>query len=207
MVEWIDTILSRVGPEAYALLALAAALEYLVPPFPGDTVVLLGGVLAVRGAKPWWLVFAVVTAGSVLGAAANFYLGKWLDARVERRLSRKAIFGISLEQLHAVEAKMRKRGALLLLFNRFIPGVRGLFFVAAGMSHMPLSKVLTLGALSAAAHTALVLALGIALGGNAERLEQVVGRYQSAALGLVIVAVIAVAVRTVVKLRRSRETP
>ncbi|MDQ3264846.1 MAG: DedA family protein [Myxococcota bacterium] len=204
MVEWLDSLISQVGPVAYALLAAAAALEYLVPPFPGDTVVLLGGVYAVRGDKPWWLVFLAVTAGSVLGAAANFYLGKWLDTRMERRLAHKTILGISLQQLHAVEEKMRKRGILLLLLNRFIPGVRGLFFVAAGMSHMPVGKVLVCGAISAAAHTAVVMGLGIALGGNAEALVALVARYQSAALGLLAVVALALAVRFLQKRRAAQ---
>lgn len=194
MVELLDSWIHAVGPFAYLVLAVAAALEYVVPPFPGDTVVLLGGVYAVRGEKSWLLVFLVIIAGSVLGAAVNYFVGRWVDVKVERRLERKAILGMSLEQLHSVEARMRRRGAWLLLFNRFIPGVRGLFFVAAGMSNMPVQKVLVLGAISAAAHTAVVLALGIALGGNVERIEGVVARYQSLALwGLAVVGLLFVA--------------
>lgn len=182
MVELLDSWIRAVGPFAYFVLAVAAALEYVVPPFPGDTVVLLGGVYAVRGEKSWLLVFLVIIAGSVVGAAVNYFIGRWLDVKVEHRLERKAILGMSLDQLLTVEARMRKRGGWLLLFNRFIPGVRGLLFVAAGMSNMPLPRVLGLGAISAAAHTAVVLGVGMALGGNVERIEAVAARYQSLAL-------------------------
>lgn len=202
MVELLDHYISSVGPVAYLVLLLAAALEYVVPPFPGDSIVLLGGIYAVRGDKPWWLVFVVVTLGSVLGAAINFELGRWIDRRVERRLERKRILGISIEQLHSVEARMRRRGSWLLLFNRFIPGIRGLFFVAAGMARMDLRRVLLLGAVSAMAHTGLMLALGIALGGNIEKLQGLMNQYQRLAIGLLVVAAVAVLVRVLQKTRR-----
>jgi membrane protein DedA with SNARE-associated domain len=201
MVELLDTWISHVGPVAYLVLLVAAALEYVVPPFPGDTVVLMGGIYAVRGDKPWWLVFAAVTIGSVIGAAINFQIGRWIDARVERRLGQKTVFGISLERLHAVEAKMRQRGAVLILLNRFIPGIRGLFFVAAGMSHMRRRQVLSLGAVSAMLHTAVMLALGIALGGNMERLEALMNQYQRVAIGLMLVIALALVVRFVTRRR------
>jgi membrane protein DedA with SNARE-associated domain len=68
---------------------------------------------------------------------------------------------------------------------------------------MPRSNALILGGLSAMAHTALVLALGAAVGGNLEQLETLMWRYQRAVIGLVVVGVLAVVVRALAR----RKTP
>jgi len=190
MVEYLDNLITHIGLLGLLVLGLAAALEYVVPPFPGDTITLLGGVYAVRGDHPWPLVFGVVVSGSVLGALINYQVGHWLGRRFEQRPG-EAFFGITHARLESVQAQMRRKGPWLLLVNRFLPGIRGLIFVAAGAARMPRANALVLGALSAVAHTALVLALGVAVGGNLERLELLVGRYQRGViLGVVLVAAV-----------------
>lgn len=195
VLEAFDSAIRQVGPAAFFFLGLAAMLEYLLPPFPGDSVVLLGGIYAVRGQQPYWLVFVAVLAGSLLGALINFTIGQWIGARVERNPDRKTVLGLSMRSLHDAEARMRRYGGWLIATNRFIPGIRGLFFVAAGMSGMPRGRVMALGALSAAAHSALLLLLGVALGGNFERISALLGGWQRAAFGLMAVAALALAVR------------
>jgi membrane protein DedA with SNARE-associated domain len=195
VLEAFDSAIRQVGPAAFFVLGLAAMLEYLLPPFPGDSVVLLGGVYAVRGQQPYWLVFVAVLVGSLLGALANFTIGQWVGTRVERDPNRKTVLGVSMRSLHDAEAKMRRYGGWLIAANRFIPGIRGLLFVAAGMAGMQRGRVMALGALSAAAHSALILFVGVSLGGNAERIAAFMGTWQRAASGLVVVALLALVVR------------
>jgi len=177
MLEQIDQLMASVGLLAYLILAGAALLEYVVPPFPGDSVVLLGGVYAVRGAHPWWGVFGAVLVGSVLGAACNYWLGRLLARRFDRDRTRSYL-GFTHARLEQLQARMRLRGGWLLLINRFLPGIRGAVFIAAGASHMPIRRCLLLGALSAAAHSGLVLWAGYAVGGNLEELTALFARYQ-----------------------------
>ena len=198
MVEFLDNFITHLGLLGLLVFAVAAALEYVVPPFPGDTITLLGGVYAVRGDHPWPLVFGVVVAGSVLGALINYQVGHWLGGRFERRPG-EAFFGITHARLESVQAQMRRKGPWLLLVNRFLPGIRGLIFVAAGAARMPRANALLLGALSAVAHTALVLALGVAVGGNLERLEFLVGRYQRGVILGVVLVVLVLGLRTLLK--------
>ena len=95
MVHFIDQLISSLGSLGLLVLGLAAALEYVVPPFPGDTITLPGGVYAVRGTQPWPLVFLVVTAGSVVGAAINYWAGHWLGKRFDAHPG-KSYFGLSV---------------------------------------------------------------------------------------------------------------
>jgi membrane protein DedA with SNARE-associated domain len=203
VLQAFDNLIREVGPLAFLGLGLAAMVEYLLPPFPGDSVVLLGGVYAVRGQQPYWLVFVAVMMGSVLGALVNFSIGRGLGRVAERDPSRQKVWGISMRALHQAEARMRRYGDWLLVANRFIPGIRGLFFVAAGMSGVPRGRALALGAVSAAAHTGALLALGVALGGNAERIGAWMERWQRASLALVGVALLGLLVRWLSRRRRN----
>jgi membrane protein DedA with SNARE-associated domain len=203
MVESIDHFIRTLGMAGLLVLGLAAMVEYVVPPFPGDTITLLGGVYAVRGDHPWPLVFLVVTAGSVAGAAINYWFGHWLARRFEKN-PHKSWFGLTHAELEAAQAKMRRGGPWLLLVNRFLPGIRGIIFIAAGAARMPRRNALLLGAISAMAHNGLVLAIGHAVGGNLERLETLVARYQLAVVVLVVIGALAVLVRALA--RRSPAT-
>lgn len=201
MVETIDHLIMAMGMAGLLVLGLAAMMEYLVPPFPGDTITLLGGVYAVRGDHPWPLVFLIVTVGSVSGAAINYWFGTWLARRFEAHPN-TSYLGFTHAKLEVVQARMRRSGPWLLLVNRFLPAVRGVIFIAAGAARIPRRNALLLGAVSAMAHNALVLMVGRAVGGNLERLEALVSRYQMAVVVLVVVAVLAVVVRAL-----ARRTP
>ena len=203
MIETLDHWIAAVGPLAFLALGLAAMIEYVFPPFPGDTILLLGGVYAARGDKPWWAVLAVITLGSVVGAAINYAIGIWLLGWFERRGEDKAFLGLTHKRFHAMQGQMRRRGTWLLLGNRFMPGIRGIIFFAAGAALLPLRRVLGLATISALAWNSLVLAVGIAVGGNAERLERLFARYQEGAVGLLLVAALGAGVRFWLKRRKN----
>ncbi|MBN9682423.1 MULTISPECIES: DedA family protein [unclassified Corallococcus] len=205
-IEHVDKLIGTLGPFGFLVLGVAAMLEYVVPPFPGDTIVLMGGIYAVRGEKPWWLVLAVVTAGSVVGAFINYTVGHWLAKRFEQQPGR-SFFGLTHARLEQVQARMRHAGPWLLLVNRFLPGIRGVIFIAAGAARMPRFNALVLGAISALAHSGLILALGMAVGGNLERLTVLVSRYQYAVIGLLGVAALAFGVRALTRRRESAVEP
>src|SRR5919106_4311035 len=198
MVETLDAWIRAVGPLGYVALFAASLVEYVFPPFPGDTVVLLGGVFAVRGQRSWVLVLAAVTLGSVVGAALDYLIG----SRLARRFGRREDFAERHPHLVRLQAKMRGGGIPLVAFNRFMPGVRGLIFLAAGASGMDFWRVMGWGALSALLWNALILGVGIAVGGNAERLEHFVQDYNRAEWVVMAVAVGAFAARDVWKFRR-----
>jgi membrane protein DedA with SNARE-associated domain len=188
MIETLDSWIRAVGPLGYLVLFGAALVEYVVPPFPGDTVVLLGGVYAVRGNKPWALVFAVVTLGSIAGSAINYFVG--------RRMARR------FPQLLQLQDRMRRGGIPLIAFNRFLPGIRGLLFAAAGAAEMSFPHVMFWGGVSSVLWNALIMGVGIAVGGNAERLGALLRQYNAVAWGLLGTAAIMFSARYVWRLWR-----
>ncbi len=201
MVQWLDALVRQSGAVGLLVLFFCAAVEYVFPPFPGDTVTLLGGVYAVRGEQPVALVFGAVMAGSIAGAAIDWLAGRWLAGRVASGGGWSSRW-ITAEQLAKWEERFRRRGSYWLVANRFFPGIRGPIFLAAGISGIPLPRVLLLGGLSALLWNALLFAAGYAVGGEAERLQALVSTYAEMAWGLLAAVILALVARALIRRRR-----
>jgi len=200
-VQILSEALSRTSDYAPLVLFLGGLVEYVFPPFPGDTLVLLGAWYAVHGDLSWPLTFLSVTAGAVAGAWIDYQVGAALGRRLDRSAERRG--PLTADRLHRVEQGYRRYGAWFLVANRFLPGVRAFLFVAAGASGMPKGRVLLYGGISAAVWNALLLVAGAFLVRNLDEMVQLLERYTDAAWA-VIAAVAAVLVVRALWLRRAR---
>ena len=156
----------QLGPLALALLFCAAGIEYVFPPFPGDSITLFGAVLVGAGGWPAAPVYAAITAGSILGMAIDHRFGRFVASRDQHWRGRSGWWrkvGVQLDRTLPVFAR---RPTAYLICNRFLPSIRALFFVAAGMVGVPLWRTLLFGALSALAWNALTFGLGAPVGSN-----------------------------------------
>ena len=113
------------------LVGFAAFAKYVVPPFPGDSVMLIGFFLSAKGGSPAWTIVLGACCGGLLGSACAFYLGRRLGmpllARIEERSSRQ----LPVEKLRQL---FRTFGEKALLLNRFLPVLRSFMLYAAGAS-------------------------------------------------------------------------
>jgi membrane protein DedA with SNARE-associated domain len=169
------------------LLLLSACIEYLFPPFPGDMITVFGAFLVVRHGWNGAAVFGVVTVGSIIGFMIDFAVGRWLG-RTEERWARGRI-GRFRPQIDQLIARFARHGGLYLALNRFVPSLRGLFFVAAGMARLRWWEVLAFGTISALAWNALLLALGLTVGQSWDRLRDAFNAY-----GIIVWSVVALVV-------------
>jgi membrane protein DedA with SNARE-associated domain len=80
-----------------------------------------------------------------------------------------------------MQERVRRRGVALLLVNRFLPSFRALVFLAAGASGLSFKKTLGWGVMGSLAWNAFILGIGALVGGNAERMLGLLGRYQTVA--------------------------
>ena len=175
------------GAWGYPGLGLAAFIEYVFPPFPGDAVAVLGGAWAARESRSLVLVHLVLTLGSVLGMGVTWRLGRSLAERIRLAPEGSRLLGLPVGQIRRAQALMRARGGWLLVLNRFLPSFRSVLFVAAGAADVPLWRTLTLGTVSAAAFNALLLAVGVAVGDNAEAIADFLRTFRTASIGVVLV--------------------
>ncbi len=204
-MEWFEqflTWLEKFGetpnqPLVLLILFFSAGIEYVFPPFPGDTVTLVGALFVGKWHWSFTLVFVAVTLGSTAGAAVDYLFGRKLYAWRESRDS-GADRGI-----RRVLEGFRRWGIWLIAANRFFPGIRAFFFVAAGMAGFSFWPVMALALVSALAWNVLIVGLGLYIGAEFDRLREVVGKYQTAVWILIGAAVIVIIV-VYLKRRRTR---
>lgn len=191
LAGWLDRLQAMPPWAAWLTLGLAATIEYVFPPFPGDVIVIAGAVLV--GALGWSAapVLAAVTAGAVLGSAIDFEAGRWLHrtGRLDHLTPARR------DALDRLLDRFRRHGAAFLALNRFVPGVRALFFVAAGLAGLRWPSVLLWSTVSALAWNLLLVGVGVSLGTRLDAIERGFGVYNAVALTVVAVVVVAALLR------------
>jgi len=163
----------------------------------------LGGVLVVAGDWSWFGVMVATLVGSVLGAWCDYRVGRWLVTHPEHRLARWLNHPKRAGAVQRVLDAFERHGTMALAVNRFMPGIRAFFFVVAGMAKRPQASVLAWGALSAALWNVLVIAAGIALGGQLDRMQTLLSQYTLGVWLILVGLALGMAVRA--RRRRRRE--
>ena len=190
--------MQRIGelppPWAYAVLALSAFLENVLPPVPGDTVVVFAAYLAGRGALDWLPVYAATCLGGTAGFVLMYAIGRWQGRGFQQGGGWRArVF--PQRRLQRAERWLRRYGAWLVLANRFLSGVRSVIALSAGFAGLGWVTVAGLGLLSMALWNGLLLYAGLALGENWERVSGLLSRYNRAVIALLLIGAAAIGLR------------
>ena len=154
------------------LVGVVAWLEYVFPPAPGDSVMLLACFLAGAGSLPRLGTIGACLGGSVLGAFTAYLLG--------RRLGHSYFFLRSAWARHELERLERgfaRFGARLLAVNRFLPGIRGVFLYGAGIGGVPFREVALYSTVSNVLWVLLIAWAGTSLGSSWEDVQRIFSRY------------------------------
>lgn len=201
LIDWLNALASEQNhPLGLAAIAGSAMLEYVFPPFPGDTITLFGAALITGFGWNGVLVFIAIFAGSLGGALLDYWFGRKLAVR----RTRADKIGKQNPALNRALAAFDRHGPAYLMLNRFLPGIRALFFVAAGMTNMPLRQVLLYGGISLALWTGLLIAVGAAIGANLEALKSFVHQVSTGGWIALAAAIILFVLLRFVRQRRAR---
>ena len=195
LIELADEWIQNLGAWSYVAMVFAAFVEYVFPPFPGDSMVAIGGAFAWRTGQSWLGVWVAVIFGNALGIALQHRIGCFLAKRIQNTepgwIVRKLIDrGLSEERITAMQERIRKHSVMMLLVNRFMPSLRALVFLAAGASGLSLKKTLGWGVFGSLIWSAFILGIGAWAGGNAERMLGLLKRYETTAAWVVGAGVI-----------------
>ncbi len=130
--DWIDTISSNWW--FLGIIFAVAFFDSIIPIVPSETTVIIGGVAAGQGNQVLVLVIAFAAVGAFCGDNTAYVIGRRFRRLVLRWAARKPN---RAERLDSAARQIRKRGGMLLITARFIPGGRTVLTVSSGVTEQP----------------------------------------------------------------------
>ena len=194
MEQWIIQMMEEFG---YFGVAFLIALENIFPPIPSEIILTFGGFMTTYTSLNVWLVILMATIGSVLGGTVLYGIGRILDAeKLERILSGRIgkILRLKPQDVQRAQNWFARKGNITVFFCRFIPIVRSLISIPAGMMKMKIGSFLLLTTLGTAIWNTVLVWLGVFAGASWEKIVNYLGVYSEAALSVLISGVILFAV-------------
>ncbi|HPO15287.1 MAG TPA: DedA family protein [Candidatus Hydrogenedentes bacterium] len=132
---WIEHIMEVLG---YPGLVLMMALESMVAPVPSEIVMPFAGFLIVKGTFSIAGGIIASSLGTILGSLISYYMGKWGGYPLVIRFGKYLL--LDREHLDFTVRWFEKRGEITILICRFIPVVRHLISIPAGVGNMNIIK-------------------------------------------------------------------
>jgi membrane protein DedA with SNARE-associated domain len=188
MVEYLENLFSEISPAlAYLILGASAYTENVLPPIPGDTVVVLGAYLVSIGQLNFWGVYISTTIGSVAGFVTMYYIGRKFGRSFIYKKSRARIF--KEDDIKKVEVWFGKWGYWVIVANRFLSGTRSVISLFAGLFHLNALVVIILSLVSALVWNGLLLFAGMMVGKNWGIITDIIAQYNKVLIALTIILI------------------
>jgi membrane protein DedA with SNARE-associated domain len=157
----IEDVGRALGPWTYLFVSVLALLEtgaFVGLVAPGETTVLVGGVVAGQGEIDLLLLIGIVWTCAVAGDFTSYVLGRRLGREFLVRHGPRV--KITEARLHQVEEFFARHGGATILIGRFVGLVRAIAPFLAGASKLPLRTFLPYDVLGAGLWAALFSLLG-----------------------------------------------
>lgn len=189
MEEWLTQIMNDYG---YIGVMFLIALENIFPPIPSEVILTFGGFMTTISALNVPGVVFAATAGSVLGAIVLYVIGLQLDVeRLEKIVDRWGhILRITKEDIHKADAWFDKYGPWTVFFCRFVPLIRSLISIPAGMSNMRFGLFFVLTTIGTFIWNVVLVSLGATVGESWDTIVYYMDIYSN--IVYVILAILAV---------------
>jgi membrane protein DedA with SNARE-associated domain len=126
-----------IGTIGYIGVFLLMVAESMVLPMPSEAVMPFAGFVVADGSLSWLGVIAAATLGSIVGSLIGYAIGAYGGRPFVKRFGKYLL--IDAEDLAATDRFFLRRGGITILVARFIPVVRHLISIPAGMGRMRLA--------------------------------------------------------------------
>ncbi len=184
-----EIIISIMNSYGYLGVFLLIAIENVFPPIPSEVILLFGGFMTTKAELNIILMIIAATLGSVLGAIILYYVGKILNKkRLIKIVNGKVgkVLRLKASDIEKADDWFDKKGNKTVFFCRFIPIVRSLISIPAGMSEMKMLKFLLYTFAGSTIWNTVLLIIGNRLGENWNSILGVFDRYSHIVLVILV---------------------
>lgn len=186
MTDWVVDVVERLGALGVGLLIF---LENVLPPIPSEVILPFAGFTAEQGKLNAVAAWLAATIGALAGALLLYGIGAVVGEERLRELSRKRWFVFFGEKdFDRGERFFDRYGAWVVFFGRFIPLVRSIVSVPAGLDRMPIVRFVVLTFVGSGIWNAVFISAGWVLGDNYDRVEKYVAPASYLVVGVLALA-------------------
>lgn len=199
MHELINWLVTTIGAMGYTGIFLLMAMESSVFPIPSEIVMPPAGYLAQQGKMDMTLVILSGTAGSLVGAYANYFVARWLGRPLLIRYGKYV--WITEEHFSRVEKFFLAHGEISTFVGRLLPVARHLISLPAGLANMNHLKFSFYTLLGAGIWVSVLSWIGYFIGEN----QELIARYsEHAVIDVIIFSIVLVGIYVAIHRRRAR---
>ncbi|MBS1111852.1 MAG: associated Golgi protein-related protein [Nitrospirae bacterium] len=183
MHELIMWLVNTIGVMGYPGIFLLMAMESSVIPVPSELVMPPAGYLSHQGQMNVWIAIFWGTAGSLVGAYANYFASHYLGRPLLLKYGKYV--WITEEKFAKVEKYFHDHGEISTFIGRLLPVVRHLISLPAGLAGMNHFKFTLYTLMGAGIWVTILTFIGYFIGAN----QELIMKYSHQALiGVVIVS-------------------
>lgn len=214
-MSFVDNIITWYSAHmSYASITALMAVESSFIPFPSEVVIppaaFVAGqpdsVLCTTGNYPVDVLLIILfgTLGAMIGAIINYGLSVWLGRIViykfaDSRLGHMCL--LSSEKIQRAEEYFREKGNVSTFVGRFIPGIRQLISIPAGLSRMHFGAFLWWTFLGAFIWNCILAVLGYVAAGQMDLIKEYSHELSVAILVLLGAVILYYLIRWIIKKR------
>ncbi|MBD8026567.1 DedA family protein [Ureibacillus sp. Re31] len=202
MENWITTVMEEFG---YIGVFLLIMLENLFPPIPSEVILTFGGFMTTQTDLSIFGVVVASTIGSVVGAIILYGIGALVGIkRIERFVDRWGkVLRLTSKDIHKANSWFEKYDVWTVFFCRFIPLIRSLISLPAGLAKMNFFTFLLLTTLGTLIWNMVLVNIGAAVGESWETIVHYMDIYSNIAYAALAIIFIVVVIRFYQKKMRS----
>jgi membrane protein DedA with SNARE-associated domain len=160
----VNLIVEFIDKTGYSSVFVLMSLESMVAPVPSEAVMPFAGFLVHSGRFTFTGVIFFSTLGSIFGSLISYYLGYWGGRPIVERFGKYLL--LDKKDLDLTERFFQKRGDITIFISRFIPIVRHLISIPAGIGKMNIYKFCIYTIIGAGLWNAFLTYMGFILKNN-----------------------------------------
>ena len=205
MQQFILHIIEQFGYFGVFFLIL---IENVFPPIPSEVILLFSGFFSTYTNLSVLYMIVASTFGSFLGAIILYYIGKIFNKErlkkiVNGRLGK--ILFLKEKDIDKADEWFDNKGNKSVFFCRFVPIVRSLISIPAGMSEMPMGKFIIYTICGSMIWNTVLICLGFRLGSNWEYVLTILDKYQIVVIVILVIIFGYVIIKFYRKKRKSKK--
>ena len=186
VVDFATNFMQHAG---YFGLGSMMAAESMILPVPSEAVMPFAGFLIASHTFSWVGVIVFSTLGSIVGSLISYWIGASGGRPLVERWGKYVL--VSHHDLDITDRFFQRRGSWAIFICRFIPVVRHIISIPAGVAKMGLKKFALNTVLGAIIWNTFLAWVGVKLGENWDNLRKYSEKIDIVVLGLLVLLIAA----------------